>query len=56
MFHWTIVFLITAVIAAVLGFTNIAGVAIEMARIVFFISLVLWVVAALSCGVFTKKK
>jgi uncharacterized membrane protein YtjA (UPF0391 family) len=46
MFGWAITFLIVALIAAVLGFGGIAGVAIEAAKIVFFIAVILFVVSA----------
>jgi uncharacterized membrane protein YtjA (UPF0391 family) len=46
MFGWAITFLIVALIAAVLGFGGIAGVAIELAKIVFFVAIVLFLVAA----------
>jgi uncharacterized membrane protein YtjA (UPF0391 family) len=39
--------LIIALIAGVLGFGVIAGVAIEFAKIVFFIALVLFVISAI---------
>ena len=42
MLNWTISFLIIAIIAALLGFTSIAGTAIAMARIIFVIFLILW--------------
>jgi uncharacterized membrane protein YtjA (UPF0391 family) len=45
MLNWTISFLIIAIIAGVLGFTSIAGVAIEMAKVVFVVFLFLWIVA-----------
>ncbi|XOV80368.1 MAG: DUF1328 domain-containing protein [Aestuariibacter sp.] len=45
MLSWTFVFLIIAVIAAILGFTGIAGAATNMAKILFFIFLALWVVS-----------
>jgi uncharacterized membrane protein YtjA (UPF0391 family) len=47
MFGWAITFLIVALIAAVLGFGGIAGVAIELAKIVFFVAIVLFVISAL---------
>jgi len=46
MFGLAITFLIVALIAAVLGFGGIAGVAIEAAKIVFFIAVILFVVSA----------
>ncbi|HEX5211344.1 MAG TPA: DUF1328 domain-containing protein [Pseudolabrys sp.] len=47
MMGWAITFLIIALIAAVLGFGGIAGVAIEAAKIVFFVAVVLFLIAAL---------
>jgi uncharacterized membrane protein YtjA (UPF0391 family) len=46
MFGWAITFLVIALIAAVLGFGGIAGVAIELAKIVFFVAIALFVIAA----------
>ena len=46
MFGWAITFLIVALIAAVLGFGGIAGFAIEAAKIVFFVALILFVLSA----------
>ena len=45
MLDWTISFLIIAIIAAIFGFTGIAGAAVEMAKIIFVISLFLWLIA-----------
>jgi len=45
MLRWAILFLIIALIAGVLGFPFIAGLSYDIARIVFFIFLVLFVVA-----------
>jgi uncharacterized membrane protein YtjA (UPF0391 family) len=47
MLGWAVTFLIIALIAAVLGFGGIAGVAIEAAKIVFFVAVVLFLIAAL---------
>jgi uncharacterized membrane protein YtjA (UPF0391 family) len=41
MIGWAITFLVIALIAALLGFGGIAGVAIEAAKIVFFVAIVL---------------
>ena len=38
MIGWAVTFLIVALIAAVLGFGGIAGVAIEIAKIIFFVA------------------
>jgi uncharacterized membrane protein YtjA (UPF0391 family) len=47
MLHWSLVFLIIAIIAGLLGFTGIAGAAVGIAKILFFIFLVVWLVALL---------
>lgn len=46
MLSWVITFLIIALIAGVLGFGGVAGASIEMAKIVFFIAIVLFLVSA----------
>ncbi|MEA2920372.1 MAG: hypothetical protein QOF07_335 [Bradyrhizobium sp.] len=46
MLSWVVTFLIIALIAGVLGFGGIAGASIEMAKIVFFIAVVLFLVSA----------
>ena len=46
MLHFVVTLLIIALIAAVLGFGGIAGTAVELAKIVFFVALLLFVVAA----------
>ena len=55
MMSWAITFLVIALIAALLGFGGIAGVAIEAAKIVFFVAIVLFVVSAL-LGVFRGRQ
>ena len=45
MLNWAVTFFIIAIIAAVLGFTRIAGSAIDIAKILFFVFLVLAVVS-----------
>ncbi|MFC1808564.1 DUF1328 domain-containing protein [Candidatus Omnitrophota bacterium] len=45
MLNWAITFFIVAIIAAVLGFTNIAGSAIGIAKILFLVFLVLAVLS-----------
>ena len=45
MLGWALTFLVVALIAGVLGFTTIAGTAIGVAKILFFIFLVLFVVS-----------
>jgi len=56
MLNWTINFLILALIAGLLGFTEIAGAAVGIAKILFFIFLIMWVVALLSVNFLIKKK
>jgi uncharacterized membrane protein YtjA (UPF0391 family) len=45
MLSWALVFLVVALIAGVLGFTTIAGASIALAKILFMIFLVLFVVS-----------
>ena len=46
MLGWVITFLIIALIAGLLGFGGIAGASIEIAKIIFFIAIVLILVSA----------
>ncbi len=46
MFGWALTFLIVALIAAILGFGGIAAFAVDIAKIVFFVAIVLFVVSA----------
>ena len=43
--HYAVVFLVVAIVAAFLGFGGVAGTAMEGARILFWVALVLFVVA-----------
>lgn len=47
MLRWALGFLIFALIAGVLGFTGIAGASVGFAKILFFVFIVLFLVAAL---------
>jgi uncharacterized membrane protein YtjA (UPF0391 family) len=47
MLGWAVTFLIVALVAAVLGFGGIAGTAIEAAKIVFFVAIILFAISAL---------
>ena len=47
MLGWAITFLIVALVAAVLGFGGIAGVAIEAAKIVFFVAILFFAISAI---------
>ncbi|MGE0173979.1 MAG: DUF1328 domain-containing protein [Oligoflexales bacterium] len=40
MLHYSLVFLVLALVAGVLGFTTIAGASIEIAKILFFVFLI----------------
>jgi uncharacterized membrane protein YtjA (UPF0391 family) len=46
MLSWVVTFLIIALIAGILGFGGIAGTSIEIAKIIFFIAVVLFLVSA----------
>jgi uncharacterized membrane protein YtjA (UPF0391 family) len=43
MLGWALTFLVVALIAGLLGFTNIAGASMAIAQILFFIFLVLFI-------------
>ena len=45
MINWAIAFFVIALIAAVLGFGGIAGAAMSMAKIVFYIAILLFVIS-----------
>jgi uncharacterized membrane protein YtjA (UPF0391 family) len=46
MLGWAITFLIVALVAAVLGFGGIAAFAVDIARIVFVVAIILFVISA----------
>ncbi|QJP15135.1 DUF1328 domain-containing protein [Starkeya sp. ORNL1] len=46
MIGWALTFLVVALIAAVLGFGGIAGTAIEIAKIIFFVAIILFLISA----------
>ena len=48
MLHWSLIFLVFAIIAAILGFGGLAGTAVGIAKILFFVFLVVWLVAMLT--------
>ncbi|HRP74944.1 MAG TPA: DUF1328 domain-containing protein [Azoarcus taiwanensis] len=54
MLYYAIVFLVIALIAALLGFTGIAAGAVEIARVLFFIFILLFVVS-LVMGLMRRK-
>ena len=45
MLRWALAFLVIAIIAAVFGFTDIAGTSAYIAKILFFVFLILFVVS-----------
>jgi uncharacterized membrane protein YtjA (UPF0391 family) len=47
MLSWALVFLVVAIVAAIFGFGVIAGTAASIAKILFFVFLVLFVVSLL---------
>jgi uncharacterized membrane protein YtjA (UPF0391 family) len=47
MLQWAVVFLVVAIIAAIFGFGGIVGPAVAIAKVLFFLFLVLFVVSLL---------
>jgi len=50
MLSWALAFLVLAIIAAVFGFTTIAGASMQAAQILFFVFLVLFLVSLVFGG------
>lgn len=48
MLRWSLTFLVVALIAALFGFTALAGTAMGIARILFFVFLVLFVLSLIA--------
>ena len=46
MLSWVVTFLIVALVAGILGFGGVAGASIEIAKIIFFVAIVLFLVSA----------
>ena len=46
MLSWVLTFLVVALIAGVLGFGGIAGASVEIAKAIFFIAIILFLVSA----------
>jgi uncharacterized membrane protein YtjA (UPF0391 family) len=46
MFGWALTFLVIALIAAVLGFGGIAGSAVGIAKLIFFVSIIVFAISA----------
>ena len=47
MLSWVVTFLVIALIAGILGFGGIAGASIEIAKAIFVIALILFIVSAI---------
>jgi uncharacterized membrane protein YtjA (UPF0391 family) len=47
MIGWAVTFLIMALIAAVLGFGGVAIISVEIGKIIFFVAIVLFLIAAI---------
>ncbi len=43
--HWAIIFLVVAIVAAFLGFGGIAGTAMEGAKLIFWVAIVIAVIS-----------
>jgi len=46
MLSWVVTFLVIALIAGILGFGGLAGASIELAKIIFFVALILFLISA----------
>lgn len=46
MLSWVVTFLIVALVAGILGFGGIAGASVEIAKTIFFIAVLLFLVSA----------
>ena len=55
MLKWAAIFLVIAMIAALLGFTGVAGAATEVARFLFFLFIAIFVIVFL-LAIFAGKK
>jgi uncharacterized membrane protein YtjA (UPF0391 family) len=47
MLGWVLTFLVVALVAGVLGFGGIAGASVEIAKIIFFIAVVLFLISVI---------
>ena len=48
MFGWALTFLIVALVAAILGFGGIAGAAVSIAKVIFFVAIVLFAISVVA--------
>lgn len=47
MLSWALMFLVVALVAAVLGFGGIAGTAVSIAKLIFFVAIALFLISAI---------
>jgi uncharacterized membrane protein YtjA (UPF0391 family) len=47
MLGWALTFLVVALIAAVLGFGGVAIISVEIAKIIFFVAIILFLISAI---------
>jgi uncharacterized membrane protein YtjA (UPF0391 family) len=47
MLSWALFFLVVALVAAVLGFGGIAGTAVSIAKLIFFVAIALFLISAI---------
>lgn len=50
MLYWSVVFFIVAIVAAVFGFGGIAAGAVDIAKVLFFLFLILFIVSLIFGG------
>jgi len=55
MLGWALTFLVIALIAALFGFGGIAGAAVEIAKIIFFVAIVLFLISVIA-GAFRGRR
>ncbi len=46
MLGWALTFLVVAIIAAILGFGGVAIISVEIAKIIFFVAIILFLISA----------
>jgi uncharacterized membrane protein YtjA (UPF0391 family) len=54
MLYWALIFFVVALVAAIFGFTGVYIAAADIARILFFVFLVLFIIS-LFTGAFTRR-
>lgn len=47
MLSWALAFLVVAIIAAIFGFGGIAGTAVSIAKLIFFVAIILFLISAI---------